>query len=87
MRTRFPTPMVESFSANLQPSSSFEKLLDKVTFRICLNINDGTSLQIYVECLEIIELVVVVLMVFFTCGKLVLVIWVVFPILRNEYGI
>ena len=33
------------------------------------------------------ELMVVVLMVFFMCGELVLVVWGVCPILRNGCGI
>ena len=49
--------------------------MGRVTFRILSNINDGASLQKYVECLVIIGIMVVVLMVFFTCGELVLVIW------------
>ena len=58
-----------------KPSSSFGKLLDRVIFIILPNINNGASLQKYVECLKMIGLVGVVLMVFFTCGKLVLVFW------------
>ena len=34
-----------------------------------------------------IRLMVVVLMIFFTCDKLFLVLWRVCPILWNEYGI
>ena len=54
--------------------SSSEKLLEKVTFRILSNINDGACLQSYVEHLEMIGLMVVVLMVYFICGEVVLVI-------------
>ena len=57
-----------------KPSSSFEKLLDGVTFRILSNIKGGASLRKYVERLEMIRLMVVKLMVFFLCGELVLVI-------------
>lgn len=53
-------------------SSSFEKLLERVTFTILSNINDGASLRKYVGHLGITGLMVVVLIIFFTCGKLVL---------------
>ena len=49
--------------------------MDRLTFRILSNINDGASLGKYVKRLEITGLIVVVLMVFFTCGELVLFIW------------
>ena len=48
-----------------KPSPSFEKLLDRIT-------NDGASPRKYLEQLEIIGLVV--LMVLFTCCELALVI-------------
>ena len=63
------------------------KLLDRVSCRILTNINDGAPLQKYVERLQVIRLMVVVLMIFFTCDKLFLVLWRVCPILWNEYGI
>ena len=31
-------------------SSSYRKLLDRVTFRILSNINDGAPLRTYLEC-------------------------------------
>lgn len=49
--------------------------MDRVIFVILPNMNNGATLQKYVECLKMIGLVVVVLIVFFTCGKLVLVFW------------
>ena len=81
--TRFSIPLVESFSADF--SSSYRNLLNRVAFRNLLNINDGALLQKYVECLRMIGLMVVMLMVFYVCGKLVL--QGVGPILRNEYRI
>ena len=42
---RCPTPMVESHAR--KPFSSFEKLLDRVTFRIQSNINDEDSLRVF----------------------------------------
>ena len=70
-----------------RPSSSYRKLLDRVTFRILSKINDGAPLRKYVMRLYGIRLMLVVLMVFFTCGELVLVLREVCPILRNGYGI
>ena len=56
-----------------KPSPSFEKLLGRVTFRILSNINHGAYLWKHLERLKIIGLMVVVLMVFFLCVELALV--------------
>ena len=52
-------------------SSSYRKLLDRVAFRILSNINDGAPLRKYVERLEKIGLMMVILMVFYIYGELV----------------
>ena len=59
--------------------------LFRITFRILSNINDRAYLQKYMECLEIIKLMVVVFMVFFTCGGLILFLWGVVLILRKVF--
>ena len=65
-------------------SFSYRNLLDRIAFRILSNINnDGAPLQKYVEHLQMIGIMVVMLMVFYTCGELVL--RGVGPILRNGY--
>ena len=67
-------------------SFSYRNLLDRIAFRILSNINnDGAPLQKYVEHLQMIGIMVVMLMVFYTCGELVL--RGVGPILRNGYEI
>ena len=67
----------------LHRPSSYRKLLDRVAFRILLNVNDGAPLWKYVERLKLIGLKVAMIMFFFTCDDLVLVIWGVGSILRN----
>ena len=62
-------------------SSRYRKLLDRVAFRILSNINDGAPLRKYVERFQMIGLMVITLMVFYTCGELVL--RRVGPTLRN----
>ena len=59
--------------------------LFRITFRILSNINDRAYLQKYMECLEIIKLMVVVFMLFFTCGGLILFLWGVVLILRKVF--
>ena len=53
--------------------SSYRKLLGRVAFRTLLNISDGAPLCKYVERLEVIGLMVVMLMVFFACDEVVLI--------------
>ena len=67
-----------------RPSSNCRKLLDRLAFRILSNINDGA---LYVACRQMIGLMVVTFMVFFTCGNLVLVFCGVETILRSDYEI
>ena len=62
-------------------SVTYRKFLDRVAFRILSNINDGSSLRKYVEHLQMIRLMMIILMVFYTFGELVL--WGFRPILRN----
>ena len=52
-------------------SSSYRKLLDRAAFRILSNVNDGAPLRKYVERLEMIWLMMVILMVFYIYGELV----------------
>ena len=65
--TRLPTSMMESFSADFL--SAMESYW---TFRILPNINDGATLRKYVERLQMIALMMVILMVFYTYGELIL---------------
>ena len=51
----------------------YKNLLDRAPYGFLSNINDGATLQKYVERLEMIGLMVVMLMVFFWYGELVLV--------------
>ena len=51
----------------------YKKLLEIVAYAILSNINDGATLRKYVERLWLIELMVVMLMLFFSCGELLLV--------------
>ena len=51
----------------------YEKLLERVAHGILSNINDGATVRKYVERLQMIGLMVVMLMIFFKCGELVLV--------------
>ena len=57
----------------LRRPSSYRKLLGRVAFRTLLDINDGAPLWKYVERLEVIGLMVVILMVFFSCNGVVLI--------------
>ena len=66
--TRFPSAMMKIIR---RFSFSYRKLLDRVAFRILSKLYDGALLQKYVEHLQIIGLMVVMMMVFCTCGELV----------------
>ena len=69
-----------------RPSNSYRKLLDRVAFRILSNINGEAPQWKDVECLYVTGLMMAMLMVFFTCDKLGLVLCGVGPILRNGCG-
>ena len=66
----------------------YKKLLEIVAYAILSNINDGATLRKYVERLWLIGLLVVMLMLFFRCEELLLVLVLlgVGRILRNVYG-
>ena len=64
----------------LRSSDSYRKFLDRVTFKILSNINDEAPQW------KVIGQMVAMLMVFFTCDELGLVLWGVGLILRNGYG-
>ena len=87
MEGEYKIPSTNCSKLLRKTSSSFEKLLNRVTCRILSNINNSASLRTYVECLDVTGLVLVVSMVFFTCGELFLVLWVVvvFSVTRIEF--
>ena len=69
---KYKTPNINGGKLLRGFSSSYGKLLDSVTFRILSNINDGATLRKYVERLQMIALMMVILMVFYTYGELIL---------------
>ena len=66
-------PNTNSGELLCKPSNSSRKLLDRVTFRILSDINDKALQLKYVEHFYMIGLIVAMLMVFFTCDDLGLV--------------
>ena len=68
------------------PSNSYRKILDRLTFRILSNINDKALQSKYVEHFQVMGLMVAMLVVFFMCDELGLVLWGVVHILRNGCG-
>ena len=70
-RGEYKTPNINDGKLLRRFSSSYGKLLDRVTFRILSNINNGATLRKYVERLQMIALIMVILMVFYNYGELV----------------
>ena len=66
-------PNTNSGELLCKPSNSSRKLLDRVTFRILSDINDKALQLKYVQHFYMIGLIVAMLMVFFTCDDLGLV--------------
>ena len=68
----FKIPSINGGKLLRRFSSRYRKLLDRVTFRILANINDGATLRKYVERLWMIGVMMVILMVFYSYGELFL---------------
>ena len=67
----YKIPNINSRKLLRRFSCSYRKLLDIVAFRILSNIDDGAPLRKYVERLQMIGLMMVILMVFHIYGELV----------------